>query len=169
MLMPMSLFPAPPAPLPCASPFPDPAEPGELPGAPGLPSGDMATRAARLPCGAGVGGGQADFGGALLEIWKFRRRCSRRCDSFGLMGMKFGEGLLADLNVRTRWSLRGGESHDVGHWRKEFRGLRWSCGIDQGLSGVRRVDRIRVDALAGMVGIHTFLGGRRIRLYFRRR
>ncbi len=85
------------------------------------------------------------------------------------MRMKSGKGLFADLDMRTRGSLRGGKLDDVGHWGKEFRGFRWSGGIDQGLAGVRRVDRIRVDALARMVGVHTFLGGRRVRLRFWRR
>ena len=89
-------------------------------------------------------------------------------DSLSLMGMKLGEGLLANLDVRTRGGLRGRKLNDIGHGRKEFRGFRGSGGIDQGLTWVRRVNGVRVDALARVKCVHTGLSGRRVRLRFRR-
>ena len=58
---------------------------------------------------------------------------------------------------------------DVGHLGKEFRGLRWRGGIDQRLTRMRRVSGIRVNTLARVIGIRTFLSRRwvRSRLRFR--
>jgi len=65
MLMPMSFFPA----APLEPPFPPSVELDEEPVAPGFPSGEMETRAARLPCGTGTtGAGGAGFAESAISV-----------------------------------------------------------------------------------------------------
>ncbi len=71
MEMPTELFPVPPLEFPVPDPpLPAPAVPlGDAPDAPGLPSGEIATRAARFPCGTGITGpGGAGFAESAISV-----------------------------------------------------------------------------------------------------